>query len=245
MSDTERQPEIWLMGLGCEEERSATVRAYLQHAGYRVVCRAIAEFGDVKPLGAVLDVSPFANDGWGILLDLKGNPATRDVPVLPVYLSQEGKVGGIFPVAGFFTLPIDPDYLMKKLTVLGLTDDVDTWDLQVMVVSKRGEENVAKAITSLGFEVVNAYTGKEAVALATTGRPYLVFCSVMLPDMSAFELMERFRLFPQVRNVPFFVMVKDAMKDGERIALSRQVEHLVRKKEISRDEFVAYLRRRG
>lgn len=245
MSDTERQPEIWLMGLGCEEERSATVRDYLHHAGYRVVCRNIAEFGEVKPLGAVLDVSPFANDGWGILLDLKGNPLTRDVPVLPVYLSQEGKVGGIFPVAGFFTLPIDPDYLMKKLAVLGLTDDVDTWDLQVMVVSKRGEENVAKAITSLGFEVVNAYTGKEAVALATTGRPYLVFCSVMLPDMSAFELMERFRLFPQVRNVPFFVMVKDSMKDGERIALSRQVEHLVRKKEISRDEFVTYLRRRG
>ena len=245
MGDTQRQPEIWLMGLGCEEDRSATVREYLTHAGYSVACRSVDEFGEAKPIGVVLDVSPFANDGWGILLDLKGNPSTRDVPVLPVFLSQEGKVGGIFPVAGFFTLPIDPDYLMKKLTVLGLTDDVETWDLHVMVVSKRGEEHVAKAITALGFEVVNAYTGKEAVALATTGRPYLVFCSVMLPDMSVFELMERFRLFPQVRNVPFFVLVKDNMKDGERIALSRQVEHLVRKKEISRDEFVAYLRRRG
>ncbi len=37
MSDTQRQPEIWLMGLGCDEERSAKVRDYLTHAGYQVV----------------------------------------------------------------------------------------------------------------------------------------------------------------------------------------------------------------
>ncbi|WP_306533995.1 response regulator [Geobacter sp.] len=245
MSDTQRQPEIWLMGLGCDEERSAKVRDYLTHAGYRVVCRGIDDFADGKPLGVVLDLSPFSKDGWGILLDIKNNSATRDVPILPVFLSQEGKVGGVFRAAGFFTLPVDPDYLMKKLTVLGLTEEADTWDLQVMVVSKRGEEHLAKAVTSLGFEVVNAYTGTEAVALATIGRPFMVFCSVMLPDMSAFELMERFRLFPQVRNVPFFVLVKDAMKEGEKTALSRQVEHLVRKKEMTREEFVAHLRRRG
>jgi len=40
-------------------------------------------------------------------------------------------------------------------------------------------------------------------------------------------------------------MVKDAMKDGERNAMSRQIEHLVRKKELSRDEFLSYLRRKG
>ncbi|ABB31004.1 response regulator receiver protein [Geobacter metallireducens RCH3] len=244
MSDTQRQPEIWLMGLGCDEERSAKVRDYLTYAGYRVTCHGMDDFADGRPLGVVLDLSPFSRDGWGILLDIKNNAATRDVPILPVYLSQEGKVGGIFPAVGFFTLPVDPDYLLTKLAVLGLTEDAETWDLQVMVVSKRGEEHLAKALTSLGFDVVNAYTGKEAVALATIGRPFMVFCCVMLPDMSAFELMERFRLFPQVRNVPFFVLVKDAMKEGERAALSRQVEHLVRKKELTREEFATHLRRR-
>ena len=245
MSESQKQPEIWLMGLGCEEERSAKLRGYLNEAGYRVICKRVDDFGEGKPLGVVLDLSPFAHDGWGILLAIKNNPATREVPVLPVYLSQEGRIGGVFPAAGFFTLPIDTEYMMTKLAVLGLTEEADTWDLQVMVVSKKGEEHVAKAVTSLGFEVVNAYTGKEAVALATTGRAYMAFCSVMLPDMSAFELMERFRLYPQTRNIPFFILVKDAMKDGERLALSRQVEHLVRKKELSRDEFLAYLRRRA
>lgn len=245
MSESRREPEIWLMGLGCDESRSTTVRDYLIHAGYRVACRTIDDCGDTKPLGIVLDISPFSRDGWGILQALKDSPATRDVPVLPVFLSQEGEVGGVFPVAGFFTLPLDTDYMMRKLAILGLTDEADTWDLQVLVASKKGEESVSKAITSLGFDVVNAYTGKEAVALATIGRAYMAFCAVVLPDMSGFELIERFRLYPQTKNIPFFVLIKDSMKDGEKIAMSRQIEHLVRKKVLSRDEFLMYLRRRA
>ena len=40
-------------------------------------------------------------------------------------------------------------------------------------------------------------------------------------------------------------MMKESMKEGERSAMSRQIEHLVRKKELSRDEFLSYLRRKS
>jgi len=67
---------------------------------------------------------------------------------------------------------------------------------------------------------------------------------MMLPDMSAFELLERLRLYPRTRNVPFFVLIKETMKHGERMAMSRQIDHLVRKKELSKEEFLSYLRRK-
>lgn len=237
--------ELWIMGLGDRPERCGSLCRYLTEGGYRAKPASVKDLVEGKPLGILLDLSPFAADGWGILLEIKKNPATRDIPVLPLYLSEEGKVGGVFPAAGFITLPVEAEYLAEKLTVLGLTEDVEDYDLQVLIVSRKGEEQVAKAIESLGFEVVNAYTGKEGTALATTGRHYLIFCSLMLPDMAAFELMERFRLYPQTRNIPFFVMIKDIMKEGERNAMSRQIEHLVRKKELSCDEFLGYLRKKG
>lgn len=236
--------ELWIMGLGDRPERCGSLCQYLTDGGYRAWAASLKDLAGAKPLGILLDLSPFSADGWGILLDIKKNAATRDIPVLPLYLSEEGKVGGVFPAAGFITLPVDPDYLAEKLTVLGLTEDAEDYDLQVLIISRKGEEAVARAVESLGFEVVNAYTGKEGMALATTGRNYLIFCSLMLADMAAFELLERFRLYPQTRNIPFFVMMKDTMKDGERSAMSRQIEHLVRKKELSRDEFLSYLRRR-
>ncbi len=245
MAATDNVRELWLLGLGDRKERGSLTCSYLAEAGYRARTANIAELATGRPLGILLDLSPFSRDGWGALRDLKANPATRDIPVLPLHLSEEGKVGGVFPVAGFFSLPIDIEYLAERLAVLGLTEEVEDYDLQTLIVSRRGEEKVANALTTLGFEVINGYTGKEALALATTGRPYIACCCLMLPDMSAFELLERFRLYPQTRNIPFFVMLKDSMKEGERKAVSRQIEHLVRKKELSRDEFLAYFRKRG
>ena len=245
MATTDNVRELWLLGLGDRKERGSLTCSYLAEAGYRARTANVGELAKERPLGILLDLSPFSRDGWGALRDLKSNPATRDIPVLPLYLSEEGKMGGVFPVAGFFSLPIDTDYLAERLAVLGLTEEVEDYDLQALIISRRGEQKVANALTGLGFEVINGYTGKEALALATTGRPYIACCCLMLPDMSAFELLERFRLYPQTRNIPFFVMLKDSMKEGERKAVSRQIEHLVRKKELSRDEFLAYFRKRS
>jgi CheY-like chemotaxis protein len=245
MVDTDLRRELWIMGLGERRERGATVSGYLASAGYEARVADPDELATDRPLGILLDLSPYSADGWGILLELKANHATRDIPILPLYLSGQGKVGGVFPVAGFFTLPIDTDYLVHKLAVLGLTEDVMDYDLHALIVTRKGEEALARSIEGLDFGVVNAYTGKEALALVTTGHPYLIFSSLMLPDVGAFELQERLRLYPQTRNIPFFVLVKDAMKEGERLAMSREVEHLVRKKSLTQDEFLAYLRRRA
>jgi CheY-like chemotaxis protein len=244
MTEKSLERELWILGLNGCDDRGKTVCGYLAAGGYQARTARLEELTDGRPLGILLDLSPYSTDGWGIFLELKRNPHTRDIPILPLFLSLEGKIGGVFPAAGFFTLPIDADYLKKRIVVLGLTEGVEVWDLQALVISRNGEEQVGKAIESLGFEVVKAYTGKEGVALATTEPRYIAFATLMLPDMSAFELMDRFRLYPQTRNIPFFILVKESMKEGERIAMGQQIEWLVRKKELSRDEFLRYLRKR-
>lgn len=241
---TEINRDLLILGLGDAPERAGTVSSYLAEAGYRARSGSVDELPEKKPLGIVLDVSACSEDGWGILLAIKKNIKTRDIPVLPVYLSEEGKVGGIFPTAGFFILPLDTDYLLKKLAVLSMTEDTEMWDLQTLIISRKGEEPVAKAMVAAGFDVVNAYTGKEAVALASIGPLYMAFSLLMLSDMSAFELLEKFSLYPKTRNLPFFILMKDEMKDGEKKALSREIAHLVRKKELSKEEFLSVFRRR-
>jgi CheY-like chemotaxis protein len=245
MAEKTLEQELWILGLNGCKDRGKIVCSYLKEGGYRARTAKLEELSERRPLGILLDLSPYSTDGWGIFLELKRNPQTRDIAVLPLFLSEEGKIGGVFPAAGFFTLPIDQDYLKKRLVVLGLTEEAEVWDLQVLLISRNGEEPVAKAIESLGFEVVKAYTGKEGVALATTEPRYMAFSNLMLPDMSAFELMDRFRLYPHTKNLPFFVLMKETMKEGERIAMGHQIEHLVRKKELSQDEFLRYLRKRG
>lgn len=244
MSQSQQERELWIMGLGDRIDRGALICSYLAEGGYRTRTARIDELGEGRPLGIILDVSPHSVDGWGILTSIKSRPETRDIPVLPVFLSEKGKVGGVFPVAGFFLLPVDREHLAEKLAVMGLTDDTEDYDLQAMLVTRKGDEALGHALTDLGFTLLNAYTAKEGVALATTVHPYLLFSAFMLQDASAFELQDRLRLYPQTRNIPIFVLLKDATKDGERMAMSKSVEHLVRKKELTREEFLTHFRRK-
>lgn len=236
--------ELWILGIKPGDGREEILSSYLEAGGYACRVEKYDNLAAGRPLGIVLDISPFSEDGWGVLLKIKSSPVTRDIPVLPVFLSERGKVGGVFPVAGFFTLPVDEQYIQNRLAVYGLTEEVETWDLQSMVVSRSGEEKLSMAIETLGFEIIKGYTGKEALALSSIHPVYMIFSSQMLPDMSAFELQERLRLVPYSSNTPLFVLLKEGMKDGEKLAMSREIAHLVRKKQLSRDEFLGCLRRR-
>ncbi len=244
MAEIKRLHELWILGIDGCDGRGKTLCSYLADSGYKSRPAKLEELADSRPQGILLDLSPFSTDGWGILIQLKSNPKTRDIPVLTMYLSAEGRIGGVFPAAGYFTLPVDPEYLSEWLAVLGLTEDAEMWDLRALVVSRGGEETLAQTLESLEFEVVKAYTGKEGLALASTGPFYMIFSTMMLPDMSAFELLDRLRLYPRTRNVPFFVLLKESMKEGEKKAMSREIDHLVRKKELSSEEFLAYLRKK-
>lgn len=236
--------ELWVLGVGPGTGREEQILSYLEKGGYRSRLERVENLAEGRPLGIILDISPFSEDGWGLLLKIKNDPAIRNIPVLAVFLSEKGKVGGVFPVAGFFALPIDERYLLERLAVYGLTEEAETWDLQALVVSRLGEEKLSKTIESVGFEVVKAYSAKEARALTSIHPVYMVFTALMLPDASAFELHEKLRLNPYSSNTPVFVLLKADMKEGEKAAMSREIAHLVSKPQLSCEEFLGYLRRR-
>lgn len=231
--------------IGVKAGRESQLISYLDAGGYESQLAEVEELASLRPLGIILDISPFSDDGWGQLLRIKNDSTIRNIPVLPIFLSEKGEVGGVFPITGFFTLPVDEQYLLDRLAVLGLTEEAETWDLQVMMASRNGEGPVSNALESVGFEIIRSYTGKEALALSSIHPSYFCFSSMMLPDMSAFELLEKLRLYPYNGNTPFFVLLKGDMKEGEKAALSREIAHLVSKKQLSCTEFLSYLRRRG
>jgi len=236
--------ELWILGVAPDSGREELLRSYLTAGGYQSRLGNVDQLDVNRTLGVVLDISPYSEDGWGQLLRIKSDPTIRNIPVLPVFLSETGKVGGVFPVAGFFTTPVNEQYLMERLAVYGLTEEAETWDLQALIVSRTGEEKLAKAIEAAGFEVVKGYTGKESLALASIHPKYMAFATLMLPDMSSFELLEKFRHYPYSSNTPLFILLKDDMKQGEKVSMSREIAHLVSKKQLTCEQFLSYLRRR-
>lgn len=60
----------------------------------------------------------------------------------------------------------------------------------------------SKVLRQAGFEVLEAATGMEALALATEHNPVLILLDVNLPDMSGFEVCQRLKKDPRTNTTP-------------------------------------------
>ncbi len=74
------------------------------------------------------------------------------------------------------------------------------------------QDMLAMSLAFVGYDVVRASTGKEALACAAQGRIDLALLDVMLPDIDGFELLRRLRqIHPELAAV--FVTARDALED--------------------------------
>ncbi|GEM_PF-336138 len=242
---TEYEPRLAILGVDPGDERSKKLVSYLAEGGYQAGSVSIEELAANRPSGIVLDISPFSDDGWGKLLELKNNRALRNIPVLPLFLSETGEVGGVFPAAGFFVMPGDEQFILERLAVLGLTEEAETWDLQVMIAGDNIASSVINALESAGFDVVRAYNGKEALALASIHPCYFFVSTLELQDMIAFELFEKLKLYPYNRNAPMFVLMNSEMSERVKKELSCDVASLVSKRHLSATEVISFLKRKN
>lgn len=92
------------------------------------------------------------------------------------------------------------DSVSPRTTVLVVDDEPNIRDL------------LSQTLRLVGYNVVSATTGFDALAAAETTRPDLIVLDVMLPDLEGFEVAARLRATGQ--DVPvLFLTARDSMDD--------------------------------
>lgn len=71
-----------------------------------------------------------------------------------------------------------------------------------------------------GYEVLEATTGEEGVALAAQCEPDLVLMDLQLPGIDGWEALRRLRESPPTRSVPVVAVTAFAMREDRDHALS-------------------------
>lgn len=91
---------------------------------------------------------------------------------------------------------------MSKKRLLVIEDDTDVAEmLQVYFMSQ-------------GYEVYNAHTGSDGVAMARAKSPNLILLDVMLPDMDGFDVCRALRTTALTRHIPItFLTQRDRRVD--------------------------------
>jgi HAMP domain-containing protein/CheY-like chemotaxis protein/signal transduction histidine kinase len=166
---------------------------------------ALALAHEFHPTAISLDV--FLPDmlGWTVLNHLKQDPGTRHIPVQILTLDEDRQHGLARGAFAFVTKPTSTEGLEAALA--RIKDYATSGRKRLLVV----EDNPAEQLSIkelLGYEdiVVSVVaTGEEALATLQEDTFDCVVLDLSLPDMSGFEILERFRDTPSLRDLPVVV----------------------------------------
>jgi two-component system cell cycle response regulator DivK len=70
-------------------------------------------------------------------------------------------------------------------------------------------------LTSAGYEVIEATTGEDAVALAEAQPPDLILMDIQLPGIDGYEATRRIKANPRLRQIPLIVVTSYALSGDD------------------------------
>jgi CheY-like chemotaxis protein/signal transduction histidine kinase len=187
---------------------------------------ALALAREFRPTAVSLDV--FLPDmlGWTVLNHLKQDPATRHIPVQMLTLDEDRHHGLARGAFAFVTKPTTPEGLQTALT--RIKEYAAPRRKRLLVV----EDNPAEQLSIkelLGYDDIDvtvASSGEEAIRAVTEQSFDCVVLDLRLPDISGFEVLERFRDTPALGDLPVVVFTGKELspeEDARLHALARSV----------------------
>jgi signal transduction histidine kinase/DNA-binding response OmpR family regulator len=217
----------------------------LQAADFRVVSatdgeQALGLARTLRPSAITLDVLMPGMDGGAALEALKGDPLTRDIPVIMVTMTDNRDLGIALGATEFLTKPIDRGHLVDLLERFG--PRIGERDVLVVDDSADVRDVVRRAMEREGWTVREASNGQEALEELEAKVPSLVLLDLMMPVMDGFEFVERVREGGELQSLPIIVVTAKDLSDAERGRLNGDVAGLVEKRGVSRDALLEQIR---
>jgi signal transduction histidine kinase/CheY-like chemotaxis protein len=220
------------------------LKGNLAAAGYRVEgalgpAEGLRKARELRPHAITLDVAMAGGEGWQVLHALKGDPQTRDIPLIMLSLvAQKGRAFRL-GAAAYLLKPIEREALLKALErvalhrryVLLVDDDPHVRDL------------VPQLLEGVCARVETAAGGAEAIAAMHARRPDCVLLDLMMPGLDGFAVLEAMRDAPDLAAVPVIVLTAMDLSAAALATLRASVGAVIEKHGLEREALVREIQR--
>ncbi len=219
---------------------------YLSLSGFqavpaRTVDEARALLGELRPIAVILDIMLEQESTWSFLHELKADPATREVPVLVVTITNREQKARALGADDFWLKPLDQDRLVRKLrgyTTLG------SGPATVLVIDddERARYIARKMLVNTPYTLVEAATGREGIELAQSRQPDVILLDFLLREMTAFDVLDELKADPRTRGIPVIIATAHSLPAAERERLAAHSEAILAKEKLSRELALSRIR---
>jgi len=226
------------------------IQSQLSSSGYETVkCdqpeRATDMAAELQPNAITLDLLMKPVHGLEVLLQLKNDPRTSNIPVIVVTIVDQPSIGTAFGADEYLIKPVDKATLLAAVErclrsrggvaparkILAVEDDISTLEV------------VVELLKAYGYSVSTATDGEQARLSVAQSLPELVILDLSLPKVSGFELLAEWRSNSRTADLPVFVLTsKDLTKEEEKY-LHAHSESIFRKQDSWREALIKQLER--
>ena len=218
---------------------------YLEGSGFQVVpARSIEEARDVltrvKPAAIVLDILLEGEATWTFLGELKASERWRDIPTLVVTVTDREQKARALGADEFFLKPLDRDWLLRKLTLLAKSGPMQK--LLVIDDDEVARYLVRKLVAGTDYQVIEAADGPEGIRRAREEDPHLIILDFVMPQMTAFEVLDELKADPKTRCIPVIISTSKTLSESERARLQEDTAAILSKHSLSREVAIARIR---
>jgi signal transduction histidine kinase/CheY-like chemotaxis protein len=223
---------------------------YLTHGGYRVELasdgrEALDKARRLRPAAITLDVMLPDLDGWEVLRELKGDPQTRDIPVIVASIVDNQPLGYALGASDYLVKPVDREMLLACLARYTLTSKVKERGATILVVDDdpSARELITAMLSPLHFDVVGAGSGREALQRLRASPPDAVLLDLMMPDLSGFDVLTSMRLEPSLQDIPVLIITAKDLTSSDRSLLSGRISGIFSKGSLNKRDLLAAMNR--
>jgi HAMP domain-containing protein/CheY-like chemotaxis protein/signal transduction histidine kinase len=160
---------------------------------------------EFHPTAVSLDV--FLPDmlGWTVLNHFKQDPTMRHIPVQMLTMDEDRQHGLASGAFAYVNKPTSPDELETAFARIKEYTAPRRKRLLVVEDDPREQLSIQELLGYDDIDVQIASTGEEALEAVTNESFDCVVLDLRLPDMSGFDILERFREIPSLNNLPVVV----------------------------------------
>ncbi|MBZ4414485.1 response regulator [Myxococcus sp. XM-1-1-1] len=240
--DTSRAPVLVL-----EDDRQTLFlyEKYLARSGFQVLpvrstddARRVLQ--RVRPAAMVLDVMLEGETSWNFLAEMKNGEATRDIPILVVTVTDREQKARALGADEFWLKPVDEVRLQKKLQELARSGPVE----RVLIIDDDDVHRylLKQLLKDTPYVLLEAAGGKDGVRLAREQVPQLIFLDFVLPDITAFDVLDELKGDPRTREIPVILHTSHELREDERVRLANETAAILSKHTLSREVAIGRIR---
>jgi CheY-like chemotaxis protein len=231
------------------------IEPLLTRAGYQVefaanAAEALKAAVELQPLAIVVDTDLPPKGAQRLIDDLSGEPRVRDIPVVLTVKNDEEQLGLSMGQVDFLRKPINRQQLLQVMAKFDLLADrrrASKMPTSVLVIDDdpRNTRLVQAMLKPFSIEVLSSHEGAAGIKLARTRKPDLIVLDLMMPEVDGFEVVTTLRDDPATAQIPILIYSAKNITAADRQRLQGNIQAIIRKGELSKEQFLEMVYRRG